>query len=93
MASTNPKNETAALILRAAIDGITKSYIDSYQKPDPSDPMALSEYVPMLVLEEMLVELSDKSRNFKAYKTTERGMHFLRMYEHVARKTSQVMTV
>lgn len=90
MKTNNATNETAAIILRAAAEGITKSYIDKYQKPDSTDSMALSEYIPMLVIEEMLVELSDKHHNYVAYKTTERGMHFLRMYEQTARLASVV---
>jgi hypothetical protein len=65
-------SEMVAFILKAAIDGITKSYLAG-----KNENYAATEYVEMLVQDQMLAELADKSRNYVAYRTTQKGLQYL----------------
>ena len=60
-----------AFILEAAIDGITKSYLTGKSEN------AMARYVEMLVRDQLLAELADKSRNYVAYRTTQKGIQHL----------------
>lgn len=64
-------SEIVASILEAAIDGITKPYLAG--KYDA----ATEEHVEMLVKEQLLAELADRSRNHVAYRTTQKGISYL----------------
>ena len=65
-------SEMVAFILEAAIDGITKSYLAG-----KNENYAVTKYVEMLVQDQFLAELTDKSRNYVAYRTTQKGIQHL----------------
>ena len=65
-------SEMVAFILEAAIDGITKSYLAGKNENN-----AMTKYVEMLVQDQFLAELADKSHNYVAYRTTQKGIQHL----------------
>jgi hypothetical protein len=66
-------SEVVAFILEAAIDGITKSYLAGKRE----NYAVIKEHVELLVQEQFLAELADKSRNYIAYRTTQKGLQHL----------------
>ena len=69
-------SEMVVFILEAAIDGITKSYLAG-----KNENYAMAKYVETLVRDQLLAELADKSRNYVAYKTTQKGIQHLLVHK------------
>jgi hypothetical protein len=66
-------SEMAAFILKAAIDGITQSYLAGKNE----NHAAIKGHVEMLVHDQLLAELADKNCNYVAYRTTQKGLQYL----------------
>ena len=72
----NTQNKIATYILETAMDGATKAYL--LQNTGSYSPEAVSDYISVLTLHELLKEYADRGHNFVTFKTTQKGiMYFM----------------
>jgi hypothetical protein len=72
-------SEMVAFILKAAIDGITQSYLAGKNEKHA----AIKGHLEILVQDRLLAEFADRSRNYVAYKTTQKGLEYLLAYSAI----------
>ncbi|HEX7033198.1 MAG TPA: winged helix-turn-helix domain-containing protein [Nitrososphaera sp.] len=66
-----------AIILESANGGITKTKLLTRANLTSGQ---LRQYLDILMEKELLIELADEDKRHIAYRTTEKGMHYLSIY-------------
>ena len=80
------RTDIVAQILQIAIaaeegkGGVTRSHIANKGSLTLKQ---MKEYIPILTEEGFLMDYYDNDRNERLYKTTEKGIKFLRLYHHL----------